>query len=196
MARTRIPSVLAAFARCRPSRPPDSRVTRLRLRSLRAATWSVAHLLSRCVVGGLRRIAFAPRRLPSYEAPSPRASVGLSPTGSCVLLWTRRSSSAPGSRRAIARASPGRPPDSSPRRRARRTAACRRGCARDAQSRRLARRKGSRGSPEDRYSPRSAAAPDGRDPCSPSRAEGGKASSPRSRTSASSVGWFAFTVKT
>jgi hypothetical protein len=40
-------AVPAAFARCRPSRPPDFRVTRLRLRSHYAATWSFANLLSR-----------------------------------------------------------------------------------------------------------------------------------------------------
>jgi len=34
---------LAAFARYRPSQPPEIRVTRLRLRSLYVATWCVAH---------------------------------------------------------------------------------------------------------------------------------------------------------
>ena len=36
-------SALAAFARCRPSQPPELRVTRLHLRSLYVATWCVAH---------------------------------------------------------------------------------------------------------------------------------------------------------
>src|SRR3954464_1855565 len=38
--------VLAAFARDRPSQPPEKRVTRLPLRSLHVATWCVATLLS------------------------------------------------------------------------------------------------------------------------------------------------------
>jgi hypothetical protein len=40
-------AVPAAFARYRPSRPPDVRVTRLHLRSHYTATWNFAHLLSR-----------------------------------------------------------------------------------------------------------------------------------------------------
>src|SRR5262249_59141540 len=35
-------SALAAFARSRPARPPEVRVTRLHLRSLHVATWSGA----------------------------------------------------------------------------------------------------------------------------------------------------------
>lgn len=42
-------SVLVAFARYRPSQPPDLRVTRLRLRSLYVTTWSFANVPIECL---------------------------------------------------------------------------------------------------------------------------------------------------
>jgi hypothetical protein len=43
----------------------------------------------RGLVGWLHRLALAPRCLPRYETLSLLISVGLSPTGLCVLRWTR-----------------------------------------------------------------------------------------------------------
>ena len=59
-------SVLVAFARYRPSQPPELRVTRLHLRSLYVTTWRFAHMPFACDVRGLRHVAFTSWRLSGY----------------------------------------------------------------------------------------------------------------------------------
>ncbi|WP_179871746.1 hypothetical protein [Bacillus cereus] len=60
--RTAVPdsfrSVLAAFARYRPSQPPELRVTRLHLRSLYVTTWRFAHAPFAYDVRGLHHVTF------------------------------------------------------------------------------------------------------------------------------------------
>src|ERR1700681_2818051 len=84
---------LAAFARYRPSQPPVIRVTRLRLRSLHVATWCVAHTPFEYVCRRAPPSCFRATAPPQLRVLSLLTSVGLSPTGQCVLDWTRRSPS-------------------------------------------------------------------------------------------------------
>ena len=74
-------SALAAFARYRPSRPPELRVTRLRLRSLHVATWSVAHPPFKECCRRASPSCFRATAPPVLRGLSLLASVGLSPTG-------------------------------------------------------------------------------------------------------------------
>ena len=59
-------SVLVAFARYRPSQPPELRVTRLHLRSLGVTTWSFARAPNEHAVRGLHRLVFTSRCLSGY----------------------------------------------------------------------------------------------------------------------------------
>src|ERR1019366_6451788 len=83
----------AAFARYRPSQPPEFRVTRLRLRSLYVATWCVAHTPFRVCCRRAPPSCFRATAPPQLRGLGLLASVGLAPTGQCVLDWTRRSAS-------------------------------------------------------------------------------------------------------
>src|ERR1019366_5768789 len=84
---------LVAFARYRPSQPPEIRVTRLLLRSLYVATWCVAHTPFRVCCRRAPPSCFRATTPPKLRGLSLLASVGLAPTGRCVLDWTRRSPS-------------------------------------------------------------------------------------------------------
>ena len=85
---------LVAFARYRPSQPPGVRVTRLRLRSLHVATWCVAHAPFRACCRRAPPSCFRATAPPKLRGLSLLAPVGLSPTGRCALVWTRRLASA------------------------------------------------------------------------------------------------------
>src|SRR5262249_57714115 len=74
-------AALAAFARYRPSRPPELRVTRLRLRSLYVATWSVAHSPCKECCRRASPACFRAPVPPVLRGLSLLASVGLAPTG-------------------------------------------------------------------------------------------------------------------
>src|SRR6266851_10146240 len=81
---------LAAFVRYRPSQPPEIRVTRLRLRSLYVATWCVAHTPFRACCRRAPPSCFRATTPPQLRGLSLLTSVGLAPTGRCVLDWTRQ----------------------------------------------------------------------------------------------------------
>ena len=81
---------LAAFARYRPSQPPEIRVTRLRLRSLHVTTWRFAHAPFRVCCRRAPPSCFRATAPPKLRGLSLLTSVGLSPTRRRVLTWTRQ----------------------------------------------------------------------------------------------------------
>src|SRR5439155_19221837 len=80
-------------APCTPSPPPEIRVRTLHLRSLHVAAWCVAYTPFACVRRRAPPSCFRASAPPQLRGLRLLASVGLSPTGQCVLDWTRRRSS-------------------------------------------------------------------------------------------------------